>query len=170
MRSTVLLHIDDIRPALSGLDAAQRGELFAAIIGYAADDTEPNFSKDKFLAFCWGFLKPRLDADAQKYANAASQREYAAYCRMEKREGRVPLARDKWSASGEHRANVGRNPLTSTITDTFTSTITSTSPFTDTGAENRAKDGAPAGLGGAKINFLFLPRWTRCRRTSQRRG
>lgn len=64
-RPGVLLYFDRV-VFLNRLSDEENGKLFRAIILYARDGIEPEFS-DQALLMAWDFLRPALDEDAESY-------------------------------------------------------------------------------------------------------
>lgn len=84
-----------IREPLSVLTLEQRGEIFSAILDYAADGIVPTF-QDTLMRLAWGFIVPSLDADDQRYEQIRLKRMYATYCREAKRKGENPMSFADW--------------------------------------------------------------------------
>lgn len=77
-RPGVMIYFDMVEP-IRELRDSDKGRILMAILEYGMNGTEPQFSGMANLA--WGFIKPRLDRDAQTYDNIKYQRKYAAFCR-----------------------------------------------------------------------------------------
>ena len=73
----------------------ERGELFTAILDYSADGTDPAF-KNPLLRMAWAIVRRDIDRDSDKYQATVKRRKYAAYCKVEKEAGRIPLRYDEW--------------------------------------------------------------------------
>lgn len=98
-RPGVMIYFD-IRPNLKLLTLEQRGILFDAILEYGELGVEPDL--EGILAMAWGFIKPRIDKDGERYSRQIAQRQYATYCREKKRSNEEPLSFDAWMASKDN--------------------------------------------------------------------
>ena len=67
----------DIRPTLSLLSASEKGLMLDAILDYAEDGLEPEFT-DHSLEILWSVLKQKIDADRQRYADKCEQARKSA--------------------------------------------------------------------------------------------
>ena len=92
-RPGVMLYFD-IRQPLKALSDAEKGRLFDAILEYGEMGTVPEF--DGMLALAWGFIKPKLDRDAEEYKNATLRRQYATACRERKKKGESEISYEDW--------------------------------------------------------------------------
>lgn len=66
----------DLRTSLKRFSLEEKGILFDAILSYAEDGDVPVFSGS--LEVAWDFIQPRIDADAERYANVSKARSMAA--------------------------------------------------------------------------------------------
>lgn len=82
-RPGVMLYFE-IREPLSGLSMEQKGRLFEAIMEYGASGILPGFSDDPVLGIVWSFVKPRIDADGERYSDICEKRRSAANARWKK--------------------------------------------------------------------------------------
>ena len=82
-RPGVMIYYDMVEPILSLRDA-DKGRLLMAIMEYGREGTQPKLTGK--LEMAWGYIRPKLDRDAEAYENIRIQRRYAAFCR--KRAGR----------------------------------------------------------------------------------
>lgn len=118
-RPGVMIYFD-IRPNLKLLTLEQRGILFDAILEYGELGVEPDL--EGILAMAWGFIKPRIDKDGERYSRQIAQRQYATYCREKKRSNEEPLSFDAWMSSKDNDCyrpmteDDERYPTTSTTT------------------------------------------------------
>lgn len=149
----VLIYFD-IREPLEFLDMEQRGELFTAILDYAADGLAPVFD-NKLLSMAWAIVKRGIDRDDVQYRTTISRRKYAAYCRYEKEAGRTPLTFDEWNMHEDegtcmqvHADASTRMPTTTTTTTTTqlqpNTTTTTTTTTTPTNKESTPAEPAPS--------------------------
>lgn len=84
------------------LPDAERGQLISAILEYGMDGTVPQFRGN--LAIAWGFIRPKIDRDAEAYRIKVIGNRYATYCRLAKARGQQPINRDVWmSVSDDDR-------------------------------------------------------------------
>lgn len=67
----------DIRPTLSLLSNSEKGLMLDAILDYAEDGLEPEFT-DHSLEILWSVLKQKIDADRQRYADKCEQARKSA--------------------------------------------------------------------------------------------
>lgn len=91
----------DIRPALNRLYDDERGKLLLAMLDYGEQGIIPDFSNDErcdMLEFAWEWIMPKLDHDGIRYEQTLHKNEYAAYCSVEKRNGKEPRDYDGWLA------------------------------------------------------------------------
>ena len=129
-RPGVMIYFESVRPALSRLDNEQCGALFRAIIDYAeygaVSDLEP------MTGMVFDLLRPKIDRDAEKYAESREQRQHAVYVREAKRRGEQPLTLSEWRTNRETSSDNGPispdneniGPYPSTTTSPATSTFT----------------------------------------------
>lgn len=90
----VLIYFD-IRGPIEELSYEQRGELFTAILDYAAEGIIPEF-EDSIMRMAWAMVRPSVDRDDDNYRSIVTKRTYASYCRVEKEAGREPLPFAEW--------------------------------------------------------------------------
>lgn len=128
----VLIYFD-IREPLAELEMDERGELFTAMLDYAADGVEPSFD-NKVLRIAWAIVKRGIDKDDEAYRTTVIRRTYAVYCREEKKAERTPLTFDEWhhmissDITGDQviSHDIARYPTTTTTTTPTTTTTTTT--------------------------------------------
>lgn len=70
--------------------------MLRAIRQYAQHGKSPDFSEDPALEMAWTFMKPRIDADAERYEENSLKRRYAAYCREQRKAGDPPAEYESW--------------------------------------------------------------------------
>ena len=148
-RPGVMVYFDAVRPALSRLDNEQCGASFRAILDYAeygaVSDLEP------MTGMVFDLLRPKIDRDAEKYAESREQRQHAVYVREAKRRGEQPLTLSEWRTNRETSSdngpispdneNIGPYPSTTTSPATATSTTTALSTFSSV-SSSTAGEGA----------------------------
>lgn len=78
----VMLYFAEMRPLLSLMDDAERGQILAAILDYAEYDVEPVLG-DR-LAAAWPFIKRLIDRDAETYQKKCERASKAVKARWEK--------------------------------------------------------------------------------------
>ena len=120
----------DVRPALKRLTIEERGQLFEAILDYGELGLLPDFEGG--LGIVWDFIQPRIDQDAERYADKVLKNKYSAYVREAKKADIQPAEFETWRTDPDsfYRAissDVKRHPTTTTTpTSTPTTTATST--------------------------------------------
>lgn len=92
-RPGVMLYFELLEP-IKSLSYEDKGKLFEAILSYAQYGEVPNF--DGFLMLAWGFIRPKLDADARRYEDRVLKTTYSSYCAKEKKKGLTPKNWDDW--------------------------------------------------------------------------
>lgn len=93
-RPGVMLYFDSIRPALNRLDDRQCGALLRAVMDYAEYGAVTDL--DPIVGVVFDLLVPKIDRDAEKYAESREQRQHAVYVREAKRRGEQPLSISEW--------------------------------------------------------------------------
>lgn len=78
----------DLRTSLKCFSLEDKGVLFDAILAYAEDGDLPCF--DGALEVAWGFIQPRIDADAERYESISKSRSAAGRKSHEKHDGDTP--------------------------------------------------------------------------------
>lgn len=143
-RPGVMLYFEMVDP-LRDLRDAEKGRMLMAIIEYAKDGTLPGFTGR--LALAWGFIKPKLDRDAQAYDSIKVQRKYATFCREISKRKLPKISFEAWlgmteeerqsmisGSIGSHRADDfddSRYPTTATAGTIATAGTTDTTGTTD---------------------------------------
>ncbi len=84
-RPGIMVYFDIMEP-LAVLSDAERGRFFTAMLDYGRSGEAPAF--DGMLALAWGFVKPKIDKDAQEYERIVEKRKYAVSCRERRRKGK----------------------------------------------------------------------------------
>lgn len=92
-RPGIMLYFDILEP-IKVLSDAEKGRLLVAMLEYGGLGIVPEF--DGMLAMAWGFIKPKLDRDAEEYRNSTLRRQYATACRERKRKGEAEISYDEW--------------------------------------------------------------------------
>ena len=110
----VMLYFDRLT-FLDRLTFEQAGELFTAIIYYARDKKEPEFT-DKALQMAWDCLCPSLDEDRIRYEKICERNKRA----IERRWGK----RDTSVCNGIPNTNTNINTNPNTKTNSYTTTTT----------------------------------------------
>lgn len=86
----------DVLPALEYMNMEQRGQWITAALEYSHYGVVPQLEGP--CAMAWAFTKPKLDHDKERYNFKCLQSQYAAYCRVEKKQGREPVEFEMWHA------------------------------------------------------------------------
>jgi len=129
-RPGVMLYFDALRPALKRLDDAQCGRLLRAVMDYAEHGVLPELDAMTGLAF--DLLVPKIDRDAEQYAESCEQRQYAAYSREAKRRGEQPIGMPEWKLRRVSETTTRYGSPRAVTVDTVPSPTTSTSPSSST--------------------------------------
>ena len=163
----IMLYFDMAEP-LKALGYEEKGRLLDAMMEYGEFGVVPDF--DGILTVVWGFLRPKLDADARRYREKVIKAKHSSYCSAEKRKGNEKcLAFEDWcisegidttewiqmEPSGSERLRavpdgIGRHPTTTTNSSTYASETASADaepklnpgPYTDAEAKG-GKGGEP---------------------------
>ncbi len=93
-RPGVMLYFDTLCPALARLSNEQNGMLLRGIVDYAQTGTIPEL--DGMTGMAFDLLRPSIDRDGERYAEAVDQRRYAVYCREAKKHGEEPMSFEEW--------------------------------------------------------------------------
>ena len=150
-RPGVMLYFDMIDP-IRVLPDADKGRLLMAILEYGQSGISPQL--DGMLAMAWGFVKPKIDMDTQKYDNTILRRKYATFCRERKRSGESEVGFDVWlttiyesddqAVSHDKSDNQWYPTTTPTVTPTVTTTPTVTAAAAAAVTANACGDPAAA--------------------------
>ena len=73
-RPGVMIYLE-VRESLKFLSLEEKGKLFDAVLEYGELGVIPEF--DGMLGMAWAFMKPKLDADAERYEDTVQKRKYA---------------------------------------------------------------------------------------------
>ena len=73
-RPGVMIYFE-VRESLKFLSLVEKGKLFDAVLEYGELGVIPEF--DGMLGMAWAFMKPKLDADAERYEDTVQKRKYA---------------------------------------------------------------------------------------------
>ena len=131
----IMLYFDLAEP-LKGLCNEDKGKLLDAMLDYGQYGKDPQF--DGILMVVWGFIRPRLDTDADRYRTKVLKSTYSSYCAKARKNNETPLDYDSWYAerypttpddTERHRTvsnDAERYPTTTTTTDSTTTTNTNT--------------------------------------------
>ncbi len=137
-----MLYFELLEP-IRVLSDEQKGQLLMAMLEYGAEGVLPQF--DGMLALTWGFVRPKIDRDAEEYLRAKYRRQYAASCRYRKEKGLPEISFEDWHAMQCNAMHC--MPSTSSSTSTSTSTSSSTSAAAATG-EAATAESALEKMGG----------------------
>lgn len=86
----------DVRPCIKRLTLEEKGRLFEAILDYAEFGAVPDI--DGALGVAWDFIQPKIDRDGERYDKQIEQKQYAAFSREIKKQGKNPISFDDWKA------------------------------------------------------------------------
>lgn len=140
-RPGIMLYFDILEP-IRVLPDAEKGRLLVAMLEYGKDGTQPDF--DGMLALAWGFVQPNIDRDSEAYNRTILKRQYASFCRDQKRKGEPEITFEEWliaSDNGTHQVtshDIKWHPTTTTSSTASTSTATTPSTTTKTTAISTA--------------------------------
>ena len=154
----VMLYFDSIRPALNRLDNEQCGSLFRAILDYAEYGVVSDLGAMEGMAF--DLLRPKIDRDAEKYAESREQRQQAVYVREARRRGEEPLTLSEWRTNRESSSDNG--PISPDIENIgpypseTTSLSTSSSGSSSATGEGKAEKRRCKGEGEGKPEKLYF--------------
>lgn len=76
----------ETKHCIQRLNLEEVGQLFLAILDYAENGITPTFSEENSLSLCiaWDVVKPKIDADNERYLEVCEKRKKAASDRWEK--------------------------------------------------------------------------------------
>lgn len=131
-RPGVMIYFE-VRESLKFLSLEEKGKLFDAVLEYGELGVIPEF--DGMLGMAWAFMKPKLDADAERYDNAILQRRYAVATREAKKAGQDLPSFAEWKTSLD---NDRLNPITTDV-GCYPTTTPTTTPTTATTATTEIK-------------------------------
>lgn len=128
----------DVLESLVDGDAKQ---MLAAIRQYSQYGALPDFSDSAILSTLWLLIRPKLDADAERYENIREQRRVAINSRWEKERSKV-VTEDNESIQPytEEYERIRNIPTTSTTATASTSTTTNPTANPKTDSDNKGKD------------------------------
>lgn len=81
-RPGIILYFDMVEP-LKALENEEKGQPLDAMLDYGQFGVIPKF--DGYLTVAWGFIRPKLDADAKRYRKRVVKNTYSSYCAREKK-------------------------------------------------------------------------------------
>ena len=85
----------DIAEPLKILENEEKGRLLDAMLDYGQFGVIPGF--EGHLAIAWGFIRPKLDADAKSYRKKVVKNTYSSYCaKVKKNVNNIPLDFEEW--------------------------------------------------------------------------
>lgn len=92
-RPGIILYLDMLDP-LKSMSLDDVGRLTLAMLEYEKSGKLPEFNG--ILAIVWGFVKPKMDRDAEEYERTILKRKYASFCRECKKKGEQDMSFDDW--------------------------------------------------------------------------
>ena len=149
-RPGIMLYFDILDP-IRVLPDADKGRLLVAMLEYGQRGTVPHF--DGMLALAWGFVRPSIDRDSETYNRTVLKRQYASFCRDQKRRGEPEITFEEWliaSDNGIHQvvsSDIKWYPTTTAtaIPSTSTTTTSSTTAAAAATGTEPDEDGDAAG-------------------------
>lgn len=151
-RPGIMLYFDMAEP-LKVLKNEEKGRLLDAMLDYGRFGVIPEF--DGYLTVAWGFIRPKLDADAKSYRKKVVKNTYSSYCsKGKKNSNNAPLDFEEWCAregidttewTQAVSIDTERYPNTTPKTDTYPKTMTAAKASADGGGKgeeelSQAKD------------------------------
>ena len=142
-RPGIMLYFDILEP-IRVLPDADKGRLLVAMLEYGQHGTVPQF--DGMLALAWGFVRPSIDRDSETYNRTVLKRQYASFCRDQKRRGEPEITFEEWliaSDNGLHQVISNDTKWYPTTTSTATAATipsTTTTPSTTAAAAATGTD------------------------------
>ena len=131
-----MLYFDILEP-IKVLPDAEKGRLLTAMLEYGKYGTVPEL--DGMLALAWGFVKPKIDKDAEAYEDSVTQRLYAAFCKKRRKLDLPKISFAEWLEMSEDEREREQRPVNfddsrypTTTTTTTPTTTTTTTPTTTT--------------------------------------
>lgn len=92
-RPGIMLYFDILEP-IRVLPDADKGKLLVAMLEYGQSGKTPVF--DGLLALAWGFVRPKIDKDAEAYDDSVLQRRYAAFCKKRRKLNLPKIPFEEW--------------------------------------------------------------------------
>ena len=99
-RPGVMIYHEILVP-MQHLEDEQKGKLFNAILEFSALGTEPEFESSE-LAIAWGFIRPKLEHDFNKYVEKVERNRRAAKKRWERTPKSTTAEPDANASVGMH--------------------------------------------------------------------
>lgn len=125
----------DVLESLVDGDAKQ---MLAAIRQYSQYGTLPDFSDSAILNTLWLLIRPKLDADAERYENIREQRRAAINSRWEKERSKVVTEEyESIQPYTEEYERIRNIPTTTTSTTATASTTTNPTANPKTDSDNK---------------------------------
>ena len=99
-RPGVIIYFDALR-TLEKMSPEAQGKFLMTCLKYGRDLTTPVFdglsqADEIRLETLWEQMQPRIDSDAQGWADGIMQKKYAGYCSAQDRKGEAALDDDSW--------------------------------------------------------------------------
>ena len=147
-RPGIMLYFDLAEP-LKSLGYEGKGKLLEAMLDYGQHGIVPDFGADGMLQLAWGFLRPKLDVDAERYRERVRKNTYSSYCAQVRKKNKEPLCFNDWEAEQDRSVSfdTDRSPTT-TVTPNSTTEATSVSTITPESIKMRTTNAT--GDGGGK--------------------
>lgn len=108
----------ELVPALSSMEDAEAGTLFKALMAYARYGEVQELTG--LAAFAFDVVRPRIDRDAEVYAEKCRKNAYAAYLGAAKRRGETVVEYENWDGADAcermptQRSSNNKNSLSAT--------------------------------------------------------
>ena len=156
-RPGIMLYFDILEP-IRVLPDADKGRLLVAMLEYGQTGTVPVF--DGMLALAWGFVKPGIDKDAETYNRTVLKRQYATFCRDQKKKGEPEISFEEWLKTIDDQSyqmishDITWYPTTTTTTTPSTTTNSTTATAAAATTNTNAPEFAAATNRESEARFI----------------
>lgn len=99
-RPGIMIYFDILEP-VQVLTNAERGQLLTAMLEYGKEGKEPAFTGR--LALAWGFVRPKIDVDGERYDTVVEKRKYAGFCSSLSRKNLDMVSFEEWQGMDENQ-------------------------------------------------------------------
>lgn len=99
-RPGIMIYFDILEP-VQMLTNAERGQLLTAMLEYGKEGKEPAFTGR--LALAWGFVRPKIDVDGERYDSVVTKRKYAGFCSSLARKHLETVSFEDWQEMDENQ-------------------------------------------------------------------
>lgn len=157
-RPGIMLYFDILEP-VQILTDSERGKLLTAILEYGKEGKEPDFRGK--LALAWGFVRPKIDVDGQRYDSVVAKRKYAGFCSSLARKHLETVSFEDWQEMDENqlkhlltsgdreRQKAAHADTYAPTANTSTNTNTNSNSYSDTDTAAASEEDEDAALEAA---------------------